>query len=755
MQGVRTIGVITKLDLMDDGTDAREILLNRLLPLRRGYIGVVNRSQRDIEGRKDIRQALESEHRFFLGHPAYRDFAERCGTPHLQKTLNLELTNHIREHLPRLRDKLQKQMASMEREVNEYNAFNPEDSAGKAKAFLQIVHQFAGDFEKCIEGTGNESTEEVSTSELTGGARINRIFHERFPFDMVKIEYEEKELRREIAFAIRNIHGVRLGLFTPDKAFEAIVKKQIAKMREPSSRCVDHVVRELSDTVAQMTEKVSRYPALRQEIEHMVQRHVAERQQKVKDHLNLLIDCELSYMNTNHEDFVGFNNASQAAADAQQAANDANSMMGNVKVPTQRQRLGNQVIRKGWLSMMQGNILRSGREYWFVLTSENLSWYKDETEKDRKYMIQLEGLRLRDGDSGIISKRASIVVFNPSGHNVHKDHKTLELSCASEEEIEGWKASFLRAGVYPEKAHSDVVADADHDGSGHGGSQPSIDPQLERQVETIRNLVASYMRIISKSVRDVVPKAIMHLMINDLKAYIRSQMPGNLYEMALGRASPSGQGLMEEAPDELMRRKEVLRMYEACKQALEIISQAQMHTVATPVPPPVRDDWLKIDNNYGGSGAATANGHYGSLRKNQAPSPGTVGGGTLGGVNNGIGRAPPPPPAMMQGGRQAPMTSSATGGSLGGAGSTPRLPARPGSTTNIANSMTTPNFGGGGGGSMFYNNMPGTQPPPGMIGGGGLPAPLIPSRPPANPSVPPRIPDRPQVPANKPSVGYR
>lgn len=33
---MRTIGVITKLDLMDEGTDAREILENKLLPLRRG-----------------------------------------------------------------------------------------------------------------------------------------------------------------------------------------------------------------------------------------------------------------------------------------------------------------------------------------------------------------------------------------------------------------------------------------------------------------------------------------------------------------------------------------------------------------------------------------------------------------------------------------------------------------------------------------------------------------------------------------------
>jgi dynamin GTPase len=48
--GLRTIGVITKLDLMDEGTDAREILENKFVPLRRGYVGVVNRSQKDIEG---------------------------------------------------------------------------------------------------------------------------------------------------------------------------------------------------------------------------------------------------------------------------------------------------------------------------------------------------------------------------------------------------------------------------------------------------------------------------------------------------------------------------------------------------------------------------------------------------------------------------------------------------------------------------------------------------------------------------------
>lgn len=44
----------------------------------------------------------------------------------------------------------------------------------------------------------------------------------------------------------------------------------------------------------------------------------------------------------------------------------------------------------------------------------------------------------------------------------------------------------------------------------------SMDPQLERQVETIRNLVDSYMSIINKCIRDLIPKTIMHLMINNV-----------------------------------------------------------------------------------------------------------------------------------------------------------------------------------------------------------------------------------------------
>lgn len=54
----------------------------------------------------------------------------------------------------------------------------------------------------------------------------------------------------------------------------------------------------------------------------------------------------------------------------------------------------------------------------------------------------------------------------------------------------------------------------------------SMDPQLERQVETIRNLVDSYMAIVNKTVRDLMPKTIMHLMINNVSASPRTRGKG-------------------------------------------------------------------------------------------------------------------------------------------------------------------------------------------------------------------------------------
>lgn len=74
---------------------------------------------------------------FIFSHPSYRHIADRLGTPYLQRILNQQLTNHIRDTLPSLRDKLQKQLLTLEKEVEQFRHFRPDDPAIKTKAMLQ------------------------------------------------------------------------------------------------------------------------------------------------------------------------------------------------------------------------------------------------------------------------------------------------------------------------------------------------------------------------------------------------------------------------------------------------------------------------------------------------------------------------------------------------------------------------------------------------------------------------------------------
>jgi replication fork clamp-binding protein CrfC len=73
----------------DVGTDVVDILAGRVIPLRLGYVPVVNRGQRDIESHKKISVALEAEREFFENHPSYKGKAQYCGTPFLARKLNM------------------------------------------------------------------------------------------------------------------------------------------------------------------------------------------------------------------------------------------------------------------------------------------------------------------------------------------------------------------------------------------------------------------------------------------------------------------------------------------------------------------------------------------------------------------------------------------------------------------------------------------------------------------------------------------
>ena len=185
--GVRTIGVLTKIDIMDKGTDVKDILLGKVIPLRLGYVPVVNRGQTDIEGKKSIKLALDAERQFFESHPAYSDKAQYCGTPFLARKLNMILMHHIRSTLPEIKQKIASNLLKYQTELAALGDFGEN---AFSNTLISIITDFTTDFRNILDGNSTE----LSTTELNGGARLSCVFHEIFfnavnsmdPFDQVK-----------------------------------------------------------------------------------------------------------------------------------------------------------------------------------------------------------------------------------------------------------------------------------------------------------------------------------------------------------------------------------------------------------------------------------------------------------------------------------------------------------------------------------------------------------------------------------------
>ncbi|CAF3738038.1 unnamed protein product, partial [Adineta steineri] len=575
---------------------------------------------------------------------------------------------------------------------------------------------------------------------LTGGARIANIFRERFPFELVKTELQDKDMRNQTVVAIKNIRGFRSGLFTPDEAFEYIVQMQIAKFEGPVLKCVDMVVSELLSIIHEATSKMKRYPLLRQSTEELLTQYLREREIVTKQACATYVQTQLCYINTNNEDFIGF-----AGAEKSVTAGEA------------KRTVTNQVIRRGFLRVHTGVKLFQAKDYFFVLSTDNLSWFTDSDEKEKKYMLPLENLKIRDVEGGFMAKRPQFAIFNTDMKNVYKEHKTLELSVDNSEELDTWKASFLRAGVYPEREQPPEDPQA-------AAEVGPVDPHMERQVETINKLVTSYMQIIAKMTRDYIPKTIMYHIVQNLQKFVARELLAHLY------ALPDPKSLLQESEEERQRREQKLSEFEAIKNALTIIENFHINArkVAGSVMPAsvLAAGFSSVSSNtnsYGSSSGYPSNSldtssyfqqqSFGANRP-ASPNPSRKQPAPSNPISNSFPSREPPPPPL----RPSPVPSG-----FGANSSTlpaPIMPQRAQSSSMTSSSSQPSN-------NMFHGLDPfatpmsssqyqnGTSTPPIPASAinqpgraspqpGGLPPPISPLRP--TPSIPPRPFERPPVP---------
>ncbi|KAH9696990.1 Dynamin-related protein 3A [Citrus sinensis] len=330
--GYRTIGIITKLDIMDRGTDARNLLLGKVIPLRLGYVGVVNRSQEDIMFNRSIKDALVAEEKFFRSRPVYNGLADRCGVPQLAKKLNQILVQHIKAILPGLKSRISSALVSVAKEHASYG----EITESKAS------------FSSMVEG----KNEEMSTSELSGGARIHYIFQSIFvksleqrlrgnvcashgpmvskmenPIQKVVVPFK-RALRHgrvevdpcedltddDIRTAIQNATGPKSALFVPDVPFEVLIRRQIARLLDPSLQCARFIYDELMKISHHcLVNELQRFPVLRKRMDEVIGNFLREGLEPSETMIGHIIEMEMDYINTSHPNFIGGSKAVEIA----------------------------------------------------------------------------------------------------------------------------------------------------------------------------------------------------------------------------------------------------------------------------------------------------------------------------------------------------------------------------------------------------------------------------------------------------------
>ena len=545
-EGSRTLGVITKIDIMDRGTDALEMLMGRVIPLRLGFVGVVNRSQEDIKNGLRIREALKKEAKFFGTHALYRQIASRCGTPYLSKTLNKILMNHIRDCLPELKVKVSKMLTDTNSELMSYGDSTLDASHSRGGMLLDAITKFSNDYSNTIEG----KSDNLTVHELYGGARINFIFNEIFGECLNRINPLEGLTHNDIRTAIRNATGPKAALFVPEAAFELLVKRQIMRLEEPSLQCVDLVFDELQRTVNQLESKeLMRFNKLREQVVEVTNELLRKCRVPTKKMISNLVSVEMSYVNTNHPDFLGgggafykiFENMAQNQQQQQQQPGEGYPDPNGGPAPT-----GGQPRPVQAPQAVQGP----------------------------------PGGQQQGGPPGPAGRRT-----RPTNPNAappqHQQQQGQQGGSSNDPNRQG--------GSFFNMFFGKGEGGAQGQGSGRRGGQQEVEklsavpaqitPNSQQsdkekfECELIQTLLVSYFNIVRKNVKDLTPKTIMHFLVNNSKDSMQNELVAALYR------EDQFDALLEESPQIAQRRAQCKQLLETLRRANSILNEVRDFTI--------------------------------------------------------------------------------------------------------------------------------------------------------------------------------
>ncbi|XP_028095622.1 dynamin-related protein 3A-like isoform X3 [Camellia sinensis] len=503
--GSRTIGVITKLDIMDRGTNARNFLLGKVVPLRLGYIGVVNRSQEDINKNRSIAEALAYEEQFFRDNPIYNGLSDRCGIPQLAKKLNLILEQHIRTVLPGLKAELNSHLLTVVKELRTYGEAM-ESKAEQGVILSKILSKYCEAFSAMVDG----KSQEMSTKELSGGARIHYIFQSIF---------------------VKSL----------EVPFQVLVRRQIARLLDPSLQCLQLVYDELIKmSRACEAMEIRRFPLLRRRLDEVMGKFLRDSVKPAERMIGNIIEIEMAYINSSHPDFIGGKKAMEDAMRELRSSQDDTNVK---KVSTSERGQKSQVVQPK--SVLTGVLPNQGTH----LQSNNDTPISVAGNSSTKTwgIPSIFGSRASSAESSA-NRSLNETVSGRSLVETVSDRSLDETVSDMERMPSVIQLRELPAILRPSEAQTDNEA---------------------VEIIVTKLLLSSYYDIVRKNIQDFVPKAIMHFLVNHTKTDLLNTFIQKLYRESLFEE------MLQEEDDVVMKRKQTREVYHVLQQAVQTLDEVE------------------------------------------------------------------------------------------------------------------------------------------------------------------------------------
>ncbi|XP_073687463.1 interferon-induced GTP-binding protein Mx3-like [Garra rufa] len=245
-EGIRTIAILTKPDLIDKGTEKNilKIVNNEVIPLRKGYIMVKCRGQQQINDEIPLEEAAQMERDFFQNHDYFRCLLEenKATIKCLAVKLTQDLVEHIKKSLPQLNEQIKKQLWTVKRELKVCEDGPPDDLEGAKEFLIKTLNRFNEQIKSLL--SGEQMAEKTMFAQLRAEFKKwnDRLNSTKTSFNNAK-ELSEKNRGREL-----------LG-FSNYRLFEKILQDHVAKLKDPAidllNAIKDIVIKQFTDVVSE------------------------------------------------------------------------------------------------------------------------------------------------------------------------------------------------------------------------------------------------------------------------------------------------------------------------------------------------------------------------------------------------------------------------------------------------------------------------------------------------------------------------